>query len=161
MSRSRTWYGPTAIIEVDAALVSAPAVTALALGLGFLSGQGHPADTTFLEPTRNPVTPLANSAPGLERLSIAMGTPLAQHGWRPFVERVFASSGWLDLESPASSVREVIFLVSDTYQPGDMVAEHAERRLLISEVRKFVRNEVVVGLEQEGSVEARRAVWGW
>jgi hypothetical protein len=160
-SRARTWYGPTALAEVDAALVSAPAVTELALGLCFLSGVGHDADTAFFEPTRDPVTPLAKSAPRLERLSFAVDSPLGREEWRPFVERVFASSGWLDLKSPASSVREVTFMASETSQPVDMVAEHADRILLISEVREFVRDEVVVGFEEEGSVVARRAVWGW
>ncbi|KAF8186733.1 hypothetical protein BJ912DRAFT_1060014 [Pholiota molesta] len=160
-SRARTWYGATALAEVDAALASAPAVTELALGRYFLSGVGHDADTAFFEPIRDPITQLAKGAPRLERLSFAVDSPLGREEWRPFVERVFASSGWLDLKSQASSVREVIFVASDTSQPVDMVAEYAERRLLISEVRKFVRDEVVVGFEEEGSVVARRAVWGW
>ncbi|KAF8173640.1 hypothetical protein BJ912DRAFT_991807 [Pholiota molesta] len=149
-SRARTWYGPTALAEVDAALGSAPA------------RRGHPADAAFFEPSENPVTPLAKSAPRLERLSFAVDSPLGQQEWRPFVERVFASSGWLDLKSPASGVQEVTFVVSsDTSQLVDMMAEHVDRSLMIAEVRKLVRDEVVVGFEERESFEAQRAVWGW
>jgi hypothetical protein len=50
---------------------------------------------------------------------------------------------------------------SETSEPIDMVAERTQRSLLISEVRKFVTDEMVVGFEEERPVEVRRAVWGW
>jgi hypothetical protein len=158
-SRARTWYGATALNDVEAALLSAPAVTALVLGRYFLSGRGHPPAMAFFDPTRDPIAPLARCAPRLERLRFAMARPLEQEAWRPFVDRVFASGVWLDLKRPASTVREVTFMASATSRPVDMVVEHAERSLLTAEVQKFVGDEVVVGFEDEGAHEAPRIVW--
>ncbi|KAF8173634.1 hypothetical protein BJ912DRAFT_991793 [Pholiota molesta] len=162
-SRVETWYNATALTEVHAALVSAPAVTKLSLGVSFLGGQGLPEDWRIM-PIGDDITPLVECAPRLEHLSFVMESSLRQYGWLPFVGRVFASSRWLDLKSPASTIREVTFVSSDISQashPIDVVAEHAERSVLISEVRKFTKDEVIVGYEEEGPIEVRRAVWGW
>ncbi|KAF8186740.1 hypothetical protein BJ912DRAFT_1060021 [Pholiota molesta] len=158
-SRARTWYGATAFDDVEAALLSAPAVTELVLGRYFLSGRGHPPATAFFAPTRDPITPLARCAPRLERLRFAIASPLEQEVWRPFVGRVFASGVWLNLKRPASAVREVTFVASATSRPVDMVVEHAERSLLMAEVLEYVGDEVVVGFEDEGADEAPRIVW--
>jgi hypothetical protein len=144
--------------------MSAPAITKLALGSLFLRGQTLPPNLAFLNPRRTPIgndiTPLVEWAPCLEHLSFAMESPLARSNASQFVDRAFGSR-WLDLKSPASIVREVTFVSSNPTKPIDVVAEHADRSLLISEARKFVKDEVVVGLEEEGSVEVQRAVWGW
>jgi hypothetical protein len=112
---------------------------------------------------RNDITPLAEAAPRLERLSFAMTSPLGERGVSRFIHRIFAASRWLDLQSPASSIREVtfVFMELDVSQRMDIVAERADRSLLISEARKFVKDDVVVAFEKQDPVEVRRAVWGW
>ncbi|KAF8196487.1 hypothetical protein BJ912DRAFT_1081632 [Pholiota molesta] len=158
-SRVATWYDATALTEVHAALMSAPAITKLSLGLSFLGGQMF--SDWRLTPISDDITPLVECAPRLEHLSFAIENPLRRYGWLPFVDRVFASSRWLDLKNPTSIIREVTFVLPDTSQPLDVVAECADRFLLILEVRKFAKDEVIVGCEEEGSIEVRRAAWGW
>jgi hypothetical protein len=158
-----TWYDSTALTELQAALLSAPAITTLSLGTCFLGAQEHYVDNDASEPVRDGITPLAKWAPRLEHLRFALERPLRRRGVFQFVDVVFGSSRWLDfdLKHPTSIVREVIFVSSETSELIDMVAERTQRSLLIAEVRKFVTDEMVVGFEEEGPVEVRRAVWGW
>ncbi|KAF8173661.1 hypothetical protein BJ912DRAFT_931884 [Pholiota molesta] len=161
-SRAATWYDSTALTEVHAALMSAPAITKLALGTLFLGGQtSYPVyQRTQI---RNDIAPLAEAAPRLERLSFATTSPLGERGVSRFVHRIFAASRWLDLKSPASVIQKItfVFMELDVSQRIDIVAERADRSLLISEARKFVKDDVVVAFEKQEPVEVRRAVWGW
>ncbi|KAF8173610.1 hypothetical protein BJ912DRAFT_71450 [Pholiota molesta] len=167
-SRARTWRDSTALAELHAALLSAPGITTLALGSYFLGAQEHDdadTETSATEPIRNGITPLvAKWTPRLEHLTFAMESPLDRRSVFQFVDVIFGSSRRLDfgLEHPASTVREVTFMSSsETSEPIDMVAERTQRSLLISEVRTFVTDGMIVGFEEEGPVEVRRAVWGW
>lgn len=161
-SRATTWYDSTAITEVHASLLSAPAITKLSLGMLFLGGQAYHSTPEYFgrTPIRSDIEPLVTYAPRLEHLSFLMWSPLRRHGGFQFIERVFASSRWLDLKRPTSTIREVI-LMSSTLQQSQTVAEHVDRSLFISEVRRLVKDEVTVRFEEEGSAEVRRAAWGW
>ncbi|KAF8173633.1 hypothetical protein BJ912DRAFT_71534 [Pholiota molesta] len=142
-SRGRTWYSSTALTELHAALMSAPAITTLSLGTFFLGGQRQRTDTEYSEPIRNDITTLAQCAPRLEHLNFAIESPLQQRRY-----------------NPASTIREVTFVSSHTSEAIDIVAEHPHRSLLVWEVRKFVKDKVVVRFEEEGPVQVGRAVWG-
>ncbi|KAF8186729.1 hypothetical protein BJ912DRAFT_1060009 [Pholiota molesta] len=157
-SRLGSWYDPTAFTEVHAALQSAPAITKLSVGISFLEREAPPADTGSVEqtPVEINITPLAEGAPRLEHLSFAMKDPLRRSSVVELVDGVFASGRWLDLKSPASTIREVTFVASDT-----SLATHVHLRWLVSEVRKFAKDNVIVEFEEEGPVEVRRAIWGW
>lgn len=161
-SRAETWLDATAIHDVYAALVSTPAITKLSLGVLFLGGQTYDSVPASFRrtPIRSDVESLAMYAPRLEHLSFVVWSPLRRHGAFDFVQRIFASSHWLDLKNPTSTIREVT-LVSAGTPPDDLVAELDDRRLLISEVRRFVKDEMTVRFEDEEPVEVQRAVWGW
>lgn len=107
-------------------------------------------------PVVSEIEPLATYAARLERLSFVMRCALPTC---LFVERVFASSHWLDLKSPTSTVREVTPVVSNISWPDDVVAEDVDKSLLVLEIRKFVKEEIIVGFEDEEPVEVRLAVW--
>jgi hypothetical protein len=166
-SRGRTWYSATALTELHSALISAPAITTLSLGTCFLGGQRHRADADFSEPIRNDIITLHECAPRLEHLIFVMETPLQRHSIFQFVDIIFASTHWLhfDLKNPASAIREITFISSRTHTSDseaiDIVAEHPHSSLLVWEVRKFVKDEVVVRFGEEGPVQVGRAVWGW
>jgi hypothetical protein len=81
-----------------------------------------------------------------------------------FVAWAFAPGHWLDLKNAASTVQGVTFVAAGAPPDGmgdDLVAEFADRRLLIAEVRRFVRDEVDVGFVEEEPLEGWRTVWGW
>ncbi|KAF8186747.1 hypothetical protein BJ912DRAFT_970611 [Pholiota molesta] len=158
-----TWHNSTAITEVHAALLSAPALTKLALGILFLGDlvyNSAPKDLG-LEPIRSDVEPLAAYAPRLEHISFAMATPIRRRGAFFFIGRVFAPSHWLDLKNAESTIREVTFVASLGEPPDDLAAELLDRNLLLSEVRMLVKDEMTIGFEDEEPVEVCRALWGW
>jgi hypothetical protein len=161
-SQAMSWHNSTAITEVHAALLSAPALTTLALGILFLGDlvyNSAPKDLG-LAPIRSDVEPLAAYAPRLEHISFVMATPI-RRGAFSFVGRVFAPSRWLDLKNAESTIREVTFVASLGEPPDDLAAELLDRNLLLSEVRGFVKDETTVAFEDEDPVEVCRAVWGW
>jgi hypothetical protein len=155
-SRAGTWYNAAALVDVHAAITSAPAITKLVLGTLFLGSDMH----LNLAQSGNGITPLAEVAPRLEHLNFEMLRPLAERDVL-FVDMVFGSNRWIDLQSPASIIREVTFVSMASDALIDVVTEGAYRSLLISEVREFVKDNVIIGFEEEGPVEVQRAVWGW
>jgi hypothetical protein len=162
------WRDSPAITVVHAALLSAPAITKLSLGLYFLGGQAYNSRPEHFgrTPIRSDIEPLVTYAPRLESLTFMMESPLRRHGGFQFIERVFASSRWLDLKSPTSTIKEVILMwftlqEDDSDSEIDMVAERVDRGLLVSEVRRLVKDEVTVRFEEKESAEVRRAAWGW
>ncbi|KAF8186758.1 hypothetical protein BJ912DRAFT_970645 [Pholiota molesta] len=163
-SQAMTWYNTTALTEVHAALLSAPALTTLALGVSFLGDLIYNATPEYLglKAIGSDAEPLAAYAPRLEHLSFAMATPLRRRGAFDFVARAFAPRHWLDLKNATSTIRAVTFVASGA-PPDDLdwVAERTDRRLLIAEVRRFVRDEVGVGFTEEDPLEGWRTVWGW
>ncbi|KAF8186751.1 hypothetical protein BJ912DRAFT_1060031 [Pholiota molesta] len=160
-SRTATWNDAAALTEVHTALTSAPAITELSLGERFLGGQGSAHAGPFgRTPIKNDIPPLAEGAPRLTHLGFSMWSLGGPRAVRRFVDRVFVASRWLDLKSSAGTVRAITFVGSYSEAPMDVEAEDAYRNLLISEVRKFVEDEVVVRYEQQGPDYVQRAVWG-
>ncbi|KAF8186743.1 hypothetical protein BJ912DRAFT_970601, partial [Pholiota molesta] len=126
-SRVIPWFDVTAITDVHAILASAPAITALSLGLYFLGGQLNPFHEPAARgpgplPMRDDIAPLAAYAPRLEHLSFDICTPLrGRNRASDFVATVFGSSKWLDLTAPASTVQKVTLVWRwDTHGPDDV-----------------------------------------
>ncbi|KAF8186754.1 hypothetical protein BJ912DRAFT_1060034 [Pholiota molesta] len=153
-SRRLTVYNAAAITDIHAALLSAPALTRLSLGFLVFGSQIYdaPPEDSGRAEIGSDVEPLATYAPRLERLGFAVRSPVRRCGAFDFVASVFGSSHWLDLKNPNNTIREITLALSGE-PPDDSAAELLDRNLLLSEVRRFAKDDVSVGFEDEEPVE--------
>jgi hypothetical protein len=159
-SQAMTWCNTIALTEVHAALLSAPALTSLALGVSFLGDliYGTTPEYLGLKAIGSDSEQLAAHAPWLEHLSFALATPLHRRGAFDFVARAFAPSHWLDLHDAKSTIRAVTFVASRP-PPDDLnwVAEPTDRRQVVEECRSIFA-ELMIHLVKNASISFRTAI---